>query len=164
MLWCGCRVSFCVGTGRHVWNVNRVCARFLGTIILTPSSMTYRVTSDLSDLLVGHSSWFTYSSMLRIYKLYELNFQVGRVMMMMMMMMMMIMMMMMMMRWLHSTRRHQNRAKVTAGGACRRTFVSVWCIRREPQSPVLTCFPVGNRTPAWLPEGSLDVFLTLALC
>lgn len=35
-----------------------------------------KVTGDLSDLFTGHSSWFNYSSMNRIYKHYDFNLQV----------------------------------------------------------------------------------------
>jgi hypothetical protein len=35
------------------------------------------VTPDLGDLLMAHSSWFIYGSMLRIYKHYTLNVAVG---------------------------------------------------------------------------------------
>lgn len=38
-------------------------------------SALVRVTGDYSDLLMSHSSWFTYSAMLRIYKHYALNLQ-----------------------------------------------------------------------------------------
>ena len=34
-----------------------------------------KVTGNYSDLFVGHSSWFTYSSMLRIFKTYNLNYR-----------------------------------------------------------------------------------------
>lgn len=37
-------------------------------------SALVKVTGNYSDLFVGHSSWFTYSSMLRIYKRYVLNY------------------------------------------------------------------------------------------
>ena len=36
-------------------------------------SALIRVTDDLSDIMVGHNSWFVYSSMLRIYKTYEFD-------------------------------------------------------------------------------------------
>ena len=34
-------------------------------------SALIRTADDLSDIFVGHSSWFTYSAMLRIYKTYK---------------------------------------------------------------------------------------------
>lgn len=37
-------------------------------------SALIKVADDLSDVLIGHSTWFSYSSMLRIYKQYEFNF------------------------------------------------------------------------------------------
>jgi hypothetical protein len=32
-----------------------------------------QVTADLSDLVMGHVSWFTYTSMTRVYKHYSFN-------------------------------------------------------------------------------------------
>jgi len=40
-------------------------------------SALVKVTPDLSDILLAHSSWFIYGSMLRIYKHYTLNVAVG---------------------------------------------------------------------------------------
>jgi hypothetical protein len=37
-------------------------------------SALIKVTGNYSDLFAGHSSWFTYSSMLRIFKRYNLNY------------------------------------------------------------------------------------------
>lgn len=37
-------------------------------------SALIKVTGNYSDLFAGHSSWFTYASMLRVYKRYELNY------------------------------------------------------------------------------------------
>lgn len=37
--------------------------------------MLVKVTPDLSDLLVGHTTWWTYTSMSRIYKHYSLALQ-----------------------------------------------------------------------------------------
>lgn len=36
-------------------------------------SVLIKVTPDLSDLLVGHTTWWTYTSMTRIYKHYTFN-------------------------------------------------------------------------------------------
>lgn len=36
-------------------------------------SALVKVADDMSDIYVGHSSWFTYSAMLRIYKTYHFN-------------------------------------------------------------------------------------------
>lgn len=37
-------------------------------------SALIKIKDDLSDLLFGHSSWFSYSNMNRIYKHYHLDF------------------------------------------------------------------------------------------
>lgn len=37
-------------------------------------SAIVKISDDLSDLLAGHSSWFTYSAMNRIFKRYEFYF------------------------------------------------------------------------------------------
>lgn len=37
-------------------------------------SVLIKLTGDYSDLFMGHSAWFTYSSMLRIFKYYNLRF------------------------------------------------------------------------------------------
>jgi hypothetical protein len=38
-------------------------------------SVLVKVTPDLSDLLVGHTTWWTYTAMSRIYKHYSLALQ-----------------------------------------------------------------------------------------
>mmetsp|Transcript_5131 Transcript_5131/g.7214 ORF Transcript_5131/g.7214 Transcript_5131/m.7214 type:complete len:571 (-) Transcript_5131:49-1761(-) len=42
-------------------------------------SALVKVTGDLSEMFMGHSSWFTYSAMLRIYKHYHFNYKGVRV-------------------------------------------------------------------------------------
>lgn len=42
-------------------------------------SALVKVSDDLQDLMMGHASWFIYSSMLRIFKVYEFSFSNPRV-------------------------------------------------------------------------------------
>jgi len=37
-------------------------------------SVIIKAADDFSDIFAGHSSWFTYSAMNRIFKRYEFNF------------------------------------------------------------------------------------------